>query len=112
MKPWKIVGLLVILLILGGVFYFLDTRFWIDKYKMNGDTLVFENNVYISKHSLTESDTSNLGKTIGIAVYKKRSITDYLWPDWVIEYKNEKNHNRIFVRGLMDLGNVYIKQSQ
>ena len=112
MKPWKIVGLLVILLILGGVFYILDTRIWIDKYEMNGDTLVFANNVYISKNSLSESDTSNLGKKIGIAINRKMTITDYIWPDWVIEYKSDKNHNYILVRGLIDLGNVYIKQSQ
>lgn len=110
MKPWKIVGSIVILLVLSGVLYFVNTRIWIDKYEMNGDTLVFDNNVYFRKDTLSESDTNYLGKSIGIAVDGTRSITDYIWPNWILEYKDDKKHNRIFVRGLMDLGAVYIKE--
>jgi hypothetical protein len=36
---------------------------------------------------------------------------DYIFPFWVMEYENDKEHNRIFVRGFMDLGGVYEKNS-
>ncbi|RED66131.1 hypothetical protein [Cohnella lupini] len=111
MKRWRIIILLVTFFMICGIFYFLDTRIWINKYGMKGNTLVFENNVYLLKDSLSESDTSNHGKTIGIAVNEKRSITNYIWPNWILEYKNDKYHNHIFVRGIMDMGNVYIKQA-
>lgn len=110
MKAWKICASVVILFIIIVLFYFLETRIWIDKYELQGDTLVFENNHYIRKSTLSESDTDNLGKTIGIAVLRKRTITDYIWPNWIFEYKDDKEHHHIFVRGLMDLGSTYIKQ--
>lgn len=97
---------------LGILLYFLNTRVWIEKYTLMGDTLRFENNVYISKGANSESDTDNLGETIGIAVSGKRTVADYIWPVWIYEYKDDKEHNRIFVRGLMDLGSAYIKQSK
>jgi hypothetical protein len=110
MKAWKICVSILFILILIVLFYFLDTRIWIDKYKMKGDTLVFENNHYIRQSTLSESEVNNLGKTIGIAVFRKRVMTDYIWPTWIIEYKDDKEHNHIFVRGLMDLGSTFIKQ--
>jgi hypothetical protein len=74
------------------------------------NALMYKNNVYIRRDSGLNSDTNNLGKTIGIAVYEKKGLADYIWPFWVNEYKDDKEHNRIFVRGLMDLGSVYEKK--
>lgn len=109
MRLWKICASIAVLLVLIALFYFLDTRIWIDKYKVEGDTLVFGDDHYILQNTLSESDTDNLGQNIGIAVSSEREITDYIWPTWVVAYKDDKEHNRIFVRGLMDLGSVYIK---
>ena len=78
----------------------------------NGKTLIIENSIYTRSDFIASSDEENLGKTIGIAIEGKRIITDYIWPFWVIEYKNDKDHNRIFVRGLMGSGGVYIKDSK
>lgn len=109
MKKWKIGAAAVILfLLLFASFYFLNTRVWVDQYEIRGDTIVFENNRYVYE----ESDTDNLGKVIGIAYFegKKRGITDYIWPEWVYGYKGDIAHKRIFVKGLMDIGDTYIKQ--
>src|SRR5689334_11823242 len=111
MKPWKIGLIIGILLILCIPAFFVYTRFCLDLYKMDGNTLTFKNNIYIRSDTLSGSDEQNLGKTIGIAVEGKRTITDYIWPYWVLEYKNDEGHNRIFVRRLMDLGSVYKKSN-
>ncbi|ACT04194.1 hypothetical protein [Paenibacillus sp. JDR-2] len=98
----------VILLLLAASFYFLNTRVWVDKYEIRGDTIVFEDNRY----AYEGSSADHLGKTIGIAYTegRKRGITDYIWPEWVYAYKGDKAHKRIFVRGLMDMGDTYIRQ--
>ncbi|NIK70508.1 hypothetical protein [Paenibacillus sp. BK720] len=108
MKTRKVWASAVILFLLAVSFYFLNTRVWVDKYEINGDAILFENNKYV----YAESDADHLGKTIGIAYSegKKRGITDYIWPEWVYGYKGDKAHRRIFVRGLMDMGDTYIRQ--
>jgi hypothetical protein len=112
MKPKKIIILIVALIISIGVFYFLDTRIWINTYEIKDETLLFESNDYFRKDSLSESDSNNLGQKIGIAVNGKRSLTDYIWPNWIFEYKDDKNHNHVFVKGgLMEMGSVYTKQT-
>lgn len=105
---------MVILLILSIPAFFIYTRFCLDKFEMNdnGNTLIINNIIYNRSNSLSASDEENLGKTIGIAIEGKRVLSDYIWPFWVIEYKNDKEHNRIFVRGLMGSGGVYIKNSR
>ncbi|ERI93880.1 hypothetical protein HMPREF1982_01382 [Clostridiales bacterium oral taxon 876 str. F0540] len=80
--------------------------------KDNGNTLIINNITYNCSNSFSPSDEEDLGKTIGIAIEGKRSFSDYIWPFWVIEYKNDKEHSRIFVRGLMESGGVYIKNSR
>jgi hypothetical protein len=109
MKIWKIALFIIVLLILYIPACFIYTRFCLPQYKMDDNTLTYKENVYIRKDSLPNIDTENLGKTIGIAIYGKRTLTDYIWPFWVSEYKDDKEHNRIFVRGLMDLGSEYEK---
>lgn len=112
MKPWKRTALIILsLLILSIPTYFVYTRFCLDKYEMKGETLTLNNSRYVRSNSFSPADGENLGKTIGIAVYGKRTLTDYIWPFWVMEYKNDKDHDRIFVRGLMDVGSVYMKTS-
>ncbi|MGO4106362.1 hypothetical protein [Paenibacillus sp. YAF4_2] len=108
MKRWKIWLSVVSLILVVALFYVLDTRFWVDKYEIRGDTIVFENTHYVYENS----DSDKLGKLIGIAYFegRKRGINDYIWPEWVYGYKGDKEHKRIFVRGLMDLGDTYIKQ--
>jgi hypothetical protein len=115
---WKIVLTIFILCILSVLAWFVYTRFCLDIYQLNygnydGDraTLTLRGVTFVENEGWTGSDTENIGKTIGIAVYKKREFADYIWPIWVIEYKGDKEHNRIFVRGLMDVGNAYTKVS-
>ncbi|CAM3484126.1 hypothetical protein PALU110988_24910 [Paenibacillus lupini] len=108
MKRWRIWLSVVSFALVVVLFYVLNTRVWVDKYEIRGDTIVFENNHYVYENS----DSDKLGKPIGIAYFegRKRGITDYIWPQWVYGYKGDKDHKRIFVRGLMDLGDTYIKQ--
>jgi hypothetical protein len=111
MKIWKIILIIVIIFTLCIPGFFIYTRFCLDKFQMskNGKTLIIENSIYTRSESMSISDEENLGKTIGIAVEGKRTITDFIWPFWVIEYKNDKEHNHIFIRGLMGSGGVYTK---
>jgi len=108
-KMANIAVLIICLLFLSIPASFIYTRFCLDKYEMKDNTIKFKNNVYIRKDSISDSDQEGLGKAIGIGVYGKRTITDLIWPFWVMEYKGDKEHNRIFVRGLMDVGSVYTK---
>jgi hypothetical protein len=112
MKILKIGLIIIVLFVLCIPTWFIYTRFCLDIYKMNGNTLTYNNSVYVRKDSLSASDQENLGKTIGIAIDGKRSVTDYIWPFWVMDYKNDKKHNRIFVRGLMDFGTMYEKDTK
>jgi len=114
MNKWKIVSIIVILFVGSILGFFIYTRFCLDKFQMNenGKTLIIMNNTYTRSDFISISDEENLGKTLGIAEEGKRTITDYIWPFWVMEYKNDKDHNRIFVRGLMGSGGVYIKNSK
>lgn len=107
MKARKIVLIIVILFVLSIPSYFIYTRFCLSQYKMSGNTLIFRNTIYVLKNSFSAADEEGLGKTLGIAVGEKRTITDYIWPFWVMEYKNDKEYKRIFVRGLMGSGGVY-----
>jgi hypothetical protein len=112
MKTKKIGLIIVILFILSVPSYFTYTRFCLKQYEMSGNTLIFRNSIYVLKNSLSASDEEGLGKTIGIAIDGKRTITDYIWPFWVIEYKNDKEFKRIFVQGLMGSGGVYEQNSK
>jgi hypothetical protein len=114
MKIGKVILIIIILFTLAIPSFFIYTRFCLSKLEMsgNGKTLVVENNTYTRSDSISISDEENLGKTIGIAIEGKRTMADYIWPFWVMEYKNDKEHNRIFVRGLMGSGGVYIKDSK
>lgn len=105
-----IFGLLGLFIVLGICLYILKTRIWIDQYEQVGDTLVFANHVYVRTNGISDSDTKNVGKTIGIVHDGKRTLSDYLWPTWVMEYKDDQAHHRVFVRGFMDMGSVYNKQ--
>lgn len=112
MKLRKIVIIIFVLIVLYVSGWFAYTRFCLDKYIMNGNTLKYKNVIYEIKETTTASDEENLGKTIGIGIMGKRTITDLIWPFWVIEYKNDREHNQIYVRGLMGSGGVYSKAAE
>lgn len=105
----KIGFVIILLLVLSVPTWFIYTRFYLDKYEMTDNTLTFKDDVYIFKNPSTASDEENLGKTIGIGIYGKRTVSDLIWPFWVIEYKDDKEHNRLYVRGLMGSGGPYKK---
>jgi hypothetical protein len=110
MKLKKILLIVVVLIILYIPGWFIYTRFCLPHYKMNDNTITYKQDVYIRNDSISSFDIKNVGKTIGIGIYKKRSLADYIWPFWISEFKDDNEHNRIFVRGLMDLGSVYEKK--
>jgi len=115
MKFRQISLIIIVLFILLSIpIWFVYTRFCLDRYTMNGNTITYKNYVYTRKDSLPDFNKENIGKTIGISIdiKEKRTITDYIWPFWVMEYKDDKEHNRIFIIGLMDLGNMYEKDSK
>jgi hypothetical protein len=83
----------------------------LEKFEMkeNGSILIINNTLYTPSNNWTATDNEGLGKTIGIAVEGKRNFSDLIWPFWVVEYENDKEHNRIFINGLMGSGGVYYK---
>lgn len=108
MKSWKkLIVILIVPLVIYIPAFIIYTRFSLDIYINKDNTLVLKNNIYVQSGSLSITDEENVGKTIGIAIRGKRKIKEYIWPVWVREFKNDKDHNRIFVKGLMDLGRVY-----
>lgn len=112
MKILKVSLIIIILLALSIPSWFVYTRFCLPQYKMDADKLTYKNNIYIMQDHWSTSDEENLGKAIGIGVDKKRTLTDLIWPFWVIEYKNDKEHNSLYLRGLMGSGGKYNKISK
>lgn len=111
-KASKILSIALILFVVTIVGSFIYTRFLINKYYFSSErnSMTFNGITYVGQNSLSETDTKNIGKIIGIAVPDKRTFTDYIWPFWIREYKDHssyRDHYKIFVRGLMDLGRVY-----
>ncbi|MBC7766234.1 MAG: hypothetical protein H7Y41_07085 [Hyphomonadaceae bacterium] len=108
MKLWvKLLVTFSILVVLSIPSFFVYTRFCIDVYQIQGDALIYKNIVYSRSDEFNHDE--DLGNMIGIAKAGKRTATDYIWPIWVIEYKNDREHQRILLRGLMDTGTVYHK---
>jgi hypothetical protein len=109
MKPKRIGLCVLILIVLSALLWFIWTRFCVPAYELkeNGKILSTGNSVYIRNDFISASDEEGIGRTIGIAIEGKREITDYITPYWVMEYNNDKEHTRIFVRGFMDSGGVY-----
>ncbi len=111
-KGIVIAGLLAIsfaILLIPG--WFVYTRFLLPQYQVQGNTLTLQESIYMQKQIFEPSDAENVGNTIGIATDGARTITDLIWPTWVSEYRNDPDHNRIFVQGLMDVGVTYNKKN-
>jgi hypothetical protein len=120
-KIKTIVLAFIALLVLIPASWFTYTRFIIDQYAISPDwvTITYKDAVYLPEYKPYASDaeaqddlaytTSHIGKTIGVAVFPKRSFSDLIWPVWVMEYDGDKAHDHIFVRGLMDVGTVYVR---
>jgi hypothetical protein len=119
-KVVKIVLIIVVaLLVLIPSGWFVGTRFCVDRYvlSMDWETITFKDDIYTpleekyaSEAELQQSlETMNasIGKNIGIAVPPRRSLADLVWPVWVMEYDGDRTHQKIFIRGLMDVGRVY-----
>ncbi len=109
MKLGKIFAILFLLLVLSIPGFFVYTRFLLEQYHGQADRLTSNTGVYVRTASLTPPDEKNIGSTIGIAIYGERTITDLIWPYWVMEFQDDKDHNCVFVQGLMDLGQAYCK---
>ncbi|OPX83533.1 MAG: hypothetical protein A4E53_04618 [Pelotomaculum sp. PtaB.Bin104] len=113
MKYIKISLIIVILVfVLSIPTWFIYTRFCLPVYKMEGELIFYKNDKYVMQNHSSISDEENLGNTVGIGVGKERTLTDLIWPYWVIEYKNDKEHERLFLRGLMGSGGPYTKVSK
>lgn len=106
----KLISIFIGVLLLCILTFFIYTRFFLDAYVLKVDKLILNNNIYIQSGIVSINDEKNLGKTIGIATKGERTITDLIFPTWVIEFKNDSDHNHLMVKGLMDLGTIYIKK--
>jgi hypothetical protein len=110
MKLLKKALLLIPLLMVAGVLmWFLYTRFCLPLYAIDGITLTYRHDTYVMEEHGSVTDEENLGDTIGIGVGKERTISDLIWPFWVLEYKGDKEHNSLFLRGLMGSGGKYTR---
>ena len=89
--------------------WFVYTRFLMPVYRMDGELLTYGGTTYVRQDRTSVDDEENLGRTVGIGVEGKRTITDLIWPFWVMEYQSDASHNSLFIRGLMDSGGKYIK---
>ncbi|MBK1810733.1 hypothetical protein JHL18_08790 [Clostridium sp. YIM B02505] len=79
---------------------------------VNG-TITYKNNVYVAK-DFNFTDTDSVGKVIGIAINedRKRTLIDSLLGTSIREFKNDKEHKRIYVRWLMGPDAVYERVSK
>lgn len=117
----NIIIVVIAVLILIPTVWFVGTRFFVDQYQISydWDTIAFGNDTYFRQNQVYNSDaeaqialddmTGHIGKNIGIAVFPKRSFVDLIWPVWIMEYGDDTSHDQIFVRGLMDVGSIYVK---
>lgn len=98
-----------VLCILGTTAWFVYTRFCLAQYRMDANTLSYNNEIYVMQDYCSTSDEENVGRTIGIGVSDKRTLADLIWPFWVMEFKSDKEHNSLFLKGLMGSGGKYSK---
>jgi hypothetical protein len=116
----KYILIIPVLLVLAAVVWFFATRFWVDQYAITPDweTIAFKGATYVPQTETYASEAelqqaleymnAHVGRYIGVAVFPERSLTDLIWPVWVMEYDGDKQNQKIFVRGLMDVGSVYV----
>jgi hypothetical protein len=115
MKSRKISLIIVTLLIISIPTWLVTKRLFLPKYVYNGNDLVYKNIVYVYENADNVADRNNLGKQIGIAMRKDSKITfiaDLFFGDTVYEFKDDKEHNRIFVNVFMDGSGAYQKVSK
>lgn len=117
-----IVSITLVVLVLCPAGWLFATRFCVDQYALSTDweTITFKGATYspLEEKYASEAElqqsleymNAHIGKNIGIAVPPQRSLTDLIWPVWVMEYDGDRLHHKIFVRGLMDVGRVYVNQ--
>lgn len=104
--PIVAISVLLLLCVLG---WFVYTRFLLPVYRMDGELLFYRGVTYVRQDRVPLDDEESLGRTIGIGIEGKRTITDLIWPFWVLEYQNDADHNSLYIRGLMDSGGKYVK---
>ncbi|KAA9003932.1 hypothetical protein F4V43_10965 [Paenibacillus spiritus] len=97
--------LLTVLMAAGG--YAVHTRTGPDRYEKKGNLLWRDGRVYRLVDVVEDSERKSIGNTVGIAVEGRRTWTDWVFPTWIMEFKQDPGHERLFVRGLMDNGAVY-----
>lgn len=115
MKNKKLSLIIVLLAIITIPAFFTTRRLLMPKYIYDGKTLVYKNNIYVYENADNVADRSNLGKQIGIAIQKDSKITfigDLFFGDTVYEFKDDKEHNRIFISVYMDGSGAYQRASK
>lgn len=101
---------LIVLFIPSWFFYKLAT---LPTYRDDGKTIIYKNNIYVAK-DYNFTDTNSIGKPIGIAIYgdRKRKFSDWIFGASVKEFKNDKEHNLIYVSWFMGPEAVYERVSK
>ncbi len=108
-------SIIVLLIIISIPTWFLTRRLLLPDYVYNGDKLIHKNDVYMLSNTDTSADRKNLGRQIGVAMRehsKLRLIAESILGDTVYEFKDDKEHNRIFVHVFMDGSFTYGKVSK
>ncbi|MBK1809037.1 hypothetical protein JHL18_00025 [Clostridium sp. YIM B02505] len=112
MKRKKFFLAIPLLIVLYIVSNFVYTMVYLDKYQYTSNgNILFEDSVYVYSKTLTDGD-KNMGKTIGTVKKHDGVIENYFSPTWVRELKDDKQHNKIVVRGLMDFWAIYERQNK
>lgn len=109
MKSEKIGWLVVKVIVVCMLIWFLYPRITLPRYIIDGNTLTYKNNVYAGRNYAGEEEIYFDGKTIGIAVHKgsKRILGDFIFVEWVKEYKDGEKDNSICIRTFMGPVEVY-----
>lgn len=112
----KMRGIIVLLIIISFPTWFLGRRLLLPKYVYSGDKLIHKNDVYVRVNTDTTADRNYLGKQIGIAVRKDSAvvfITDmFFFGESIYEFKDDREHNRIFVDISMGAESCFDKVSK
>ena len=108
-KIWSGFLILIALLMLSNFIY---TRVYLNKYEFTTDGgLFYKDNVYVTSYAVYD-DTNNIGKLIGTVKERNNTQIDWVFPTYVRELKDDKYHNKIIIRGLMDSWTVYERQKK
>lgn len=67
----------------------------------DGASLYFGGATYTRDNTLPTYTEQDVGRVVAIGEEGRRTLTDFIWPNWIMEFKNDKGHEHLLLRGLM-----------